>query len=331
MDTQEEKEVQEETTEISAAKKDDTELSAVEKDDTEISEQNTEILEQHKPDYLVRNPRVERVLALEEEISRQREQEKLRGKQIRQEQEYINKLMDLSVEEMLQETKEEQKYNEEFEERIRSQVYRMHGISDDKIQGMREYHNAWYQGAAFSLFFLSMILFVMCGCLHGFDAEVTLFMAFYTAIGGTLLTNGKGQAGVAGVFVKGLYLLLFPAMMTVFVCYELEFSEFAVLLPALTVAGAVILLLGVAAYFFYDPYRVDRKRRKKAENYLREMEKAALKEVRLKEKAYDKQEKKRQKMEERVAKRQERKQKYQQRKEKWSIWWKHKIHRQAES
>ena len=34
----------------------------------------------------------------------------------------------------------------------------MHGISEDKLQGMEERRNAWYQGAAFALFFLSLIL-----------------------------------------------------------------------------------------------------------------------------------------------------------------------------
>ena len=53
--------------------------------------------------------------------------------------------MSLSVENHLRATKEEQQYNEQFEERIRTEVYRMHGISEDKLQGMTEYRNAWYQ------------------------------------------------------------------------------------------------------------------------------------------------------------------------------------------
>lgn len=266
------------------------------------NDNNNDSKETNTADILTRNPRVEKILALEAEIRRQNEQEKLRGRQIRQEQEYIDKMMNLSVEEALHETKEEQKYNKEFEEQIRNQVYHIHGLSDDKIEGMREYHNAWYQGAAFSLFFLSMILFILCGVLHGFHTELTLFMAFYTAIGGTLLTNGKHQSKVGGVLIKGVYLLLFPAMMIIFVCYELSLPSYDVLLPILTVAGAVILLVGVASYFAYDPYREDRKKRKKAEQYLRELEKTALKEIRSQEKAFDKQERKRKKQEEKEEK-----------------------------
>lgn len=255
--------------------------------------------EENRTELLERNPRVEKILALEKEIRRQNEQEKLRGKRIQQEQEYINKMMSSSVEELIGETKEERKYNEELEQRIRGQVYHMHGLSDDKIEGMQEYHNAWYQGAAFSLFFLSGILFVLCGILHGFCAEMSLFMAFFTAIGGTLLTNLKNQSGVLGFLVKGLYMLLFPAMLTVFICYELEFPVYQDLLFVLTIAGAVTLLLGVFSYFIYDPYSEDRKRRKKAERYMRKMEKVALKEVQKQEKVFHKQERKRKKQEKR--------------------------------
>ncbi len=54
------------------------------------------------------------------------------------------------------------------------------------------------------------------------------------------------------------------------------------------IAGVVVLMLGAISYFAYDPYRVDKRNRKKANSYIKEMEKAALKEVRLKEKAFEK-------------------------------------------
>lgn len=132
------------------------------------------------PDYsdiTVKNPRIGKVMRLEEEVQRQSEIEKLRSRRIRQEQEYIDR-MSLSVENHLRNTKEEQRYNEQFEERIRTEVYRMHGISEDKLQGMTEYRNAWYQGTAFAMFFLSLVLIAICGILHGFGSEICIFMAF---------------------------------------------------------------------------------------------------------------------------------------------------------
>ena len=255
-------------------------------------------------DIEVKNPRIGKVMKLEEEAKRQSEIEKLRARRIRQEQEYIDQ-MSLSVESHLRATKEEQQYNEQFEERIRTEIYRMHGISEDKLQGMTEYRNAWYQGTAFALFFLSIVLIAICGVLHGFGSEICIFMAFYTAIEGALLSNGRKQFLFFTVLTKGVYLLLFPVMLVTFTCYELGFEEYALLVPVFAVAGVVVLMIGALSYFLYDPYRMDRRNRKKANRYIVEIEKAALKEVRLKEKAFAKQEKKQAKLTQKQEKRQE--------------------------
>ena len=288
-----------------------------------------------EPDYsdiTVKNPRIGKVMRLEEEVQRQSEIEKLRSRRIRQEQEYIDR-MSLSVENHLRNTKEEQRYNEQFEE-----VYRMHGISEDKLQGMTEYRNAWYQGTAFAMFFLSLVLIAICGILHGFGSEICIFMAFYTAIEGVLLSNGRKQSLFFTVLTKGVYLLLFPVMLVTFTCYELGFEEYALLVPVFAVAGVVVLMIGALSYFLYDPYRMDRRNRKKANRYIVEIEKAALKEVRLKERAFAKQEKKQAKFtrkeEARAQKKAERDERRRQRKEaraerhaRWRAWWSEKLAR----
>ena len=293
-----------------------------------------------EPDYsdiTVKNPRIGKVMRLEEEVQRQSEIEKLRSRRIRQEQEYIDR-MSLSVENHLRNTKEEQRYNEQFEERIRTEVYRMHGISEDKLQGMTEYRNAWYQGTAFAMFFLSLVLIAICGILHGFGSEICIFMAFYTAIEGVLLSNGRKQSLFFTVLTKGVYLLLFPVMLVTFTCYELGFEEYALLVPVFAVAGVVVLMIGALSYFLYDPYRMDRRNRKKANRYIVEIEKAALKEVRLKERAFAKQEKKQAKFtrkeEARAHKKAERDERRRQRKEaraerhaRWRAWWSEKLAR----
>ena len=63
-----------------------------------------------EPDYMqmeVKNPRIGKVLKLEDEPKRQNELEQLRSKRIRQQQDYINQMID-SVEANLKKTKEEQ-------------------------------------------------------------------------------------------------------------------------------------------------------------------------------------------------------------------------------
>ena len=248
----------------------------------ENQEKNETTVLPENPEIMVKNPRIGKVRKLEEEVRRQNELEQLRTKRIRKEQEYIEQ-MSKAVEDHLRNTREEQRYNEEFERLIRKDVYRMHGISEDKLQGMTEYRNAWYQGTAFGMFFLSLILTGICGYLHGFGSELCIFMAFYTAIEGTLLTNGKRQHALLDMVTRILYLLLFPAMLIVFVCFELGFTEYGIVVPVLTIAGVVILVLGAVSYFVYDPYRLDRKNHKKADRYIRDIEKAAVKEVELEE------------------------------------------------
>ena len=151
------------------------------------------------------------------------------------------------------------------------------------------------------VFFLSLILTGICGYLHGFGSELCIFMAFYTAIEGTLLTNGKRQHALLDMVTRILYLLLFPAMLIVFVCFELGFTEYGIVVPVLTIAGVVILVLGAVSYFVYDPYRLDRKNHKKADRYIRDIEKAAVKEVELEEKALAKQAKKQEKKREGIV------------------------------
>lgn len=261
----------------------------------------------------VKNPRIGKVLKLQEEVKRQSELEQMRSKRIRQQQEYIDKMLQ-SVEEDLKNTKEEQKMNEDFEAYIRTEIFRMHGINEDKLQGMAERKTAWYQGAAFSLFFLSLTLIILCGALHGFGSELCMFMAFYTAIEGTLLSSGKKQLPLLDGAIKILYLLLFPVMMVVFICYELGFEEYRWLVPLFVVAGVAVLMLGAVSYFLYDPYREDRKSKKKALVYMKDMEKTAQKEVQLKEKKLEKLEKKRQKEAQREAKKAEKEQQKEQQK-----------------
>ncbi len=137
----------------------------------ENQEKNETTVLPENPEIMVKNPRIGGMGKLEEEVRRQNELEQLRTKRIRKEQEYIEQ-MSKAVEDHLRNTREEQRYNEEFERLIRKDVYRMHGISEDKLQGMTEYRNAWYQGTAFGMFFLLLILTGICGYLHGFGSEL---------------------------------------------------------------------------------------------------------------------------------------------------------------
>ena len=254
----------------------------------------------------VKNPQISKVLALKEEAQRQKQSEQERAKRIQIEMNYLNDML-LTVNDDLTYSKEEQNINSELEHRIQEEVYQMHGISNDKVQGMEERTNALYQGAAFSLLFLSSIMVILCGILHGFDSQICLFMTFYTALEASLLSHRSWKSEILEAFIRLIYLVLFPIMMVVFVCFELGFSQYEQLLPLLIIAGMIILLLGVSSYFLYDPYKQDRKNRKKADRYITEMEKTALKDIQLREAAYKKQERKKEREQHLEKKKAERK------------------------
>lgn len=65
-------------------------------------------------------------------------------------------------------------------------------------------------GCVCAVFFCLLILVAVCGVLHGFGSELCIFMAFYTAIEGTLLSNGRNQAAFFEVLDQGFISVTLP-------------------------------------------------------------------------------------------------------------------------
>ena len=238
------------------------------------------------------------------QIQKQREAEDALFEQIRREQDALNRL-NQSIEKNMERTKEARKYNREFQEHMDAQVYAMYGITEDKLQGIQEYRNAYYRGCAFSLFLLSVVLVALCGLLHGFQSQICLFMIAFSGIEGTLLAQEKKRGKILDTLCKLLYLLMFPLMMVVFICFELGYQEYDLILPWLSVFGICVLVFGTAAYFCYNPYRKEKKKAGEARDTLREIERAVQKEVKKDQKSRVKSEKRQKKLLGREAARQQ--------------------------
>lgn len=235
--------------------------------------------------------RVQKAEWIKQETERRRKLEDDMLEQLMTEQRMIDEL-NRSIDVNMKLTRESKRYNEEVRENLHAQVYAMHGISEDKLSGMKEYKNAYYKGVAFGMFFLSVVMVVLCGIFHGVTTQITLFMAFFTGIEGALLTRERDRGKVLDGLCKLLYMLLFPSMLGIFACYELGLSQYGLLLPYFCVAGAVILVLGTVSFFAYTPYREDRRKAGEAKNTLRDLEKQAGKEVKRNQKLRKKEEKK---------------------------------------
>lgn len=225
------------------------------------------------------NLRVQKAEYIRQQLEKQRQAEDALLEQMMQEQSVIDELQK-SMDDSMERTAESRKYNQEFQEKMNAQVYAMHGLSVDKLQGMKEYKRAFYKGCAASLFLLSLVLVIFCGVLHGFQSEICIFMLAYTAIEGTLLASGTRRMKVLSALCGFLYLLMFPIMLVMFVCFELQYPEYEMFLPYIIVAGICFAVLGAASYFLSDPYRREKRNIRRAKEQIKEVEKIAKKEVR---------------------------------------------------
>jgi hypothetical protein len=272
-------------------------LKEVEGMTDKIVDVNEPIKEENVPDFMsvdIKNPKIGKVLALEEDAKKQYELELERKKKIQVEQEYVNQMIE-NVERHLASTREEERLNSEFERKIQTEIYRMHGISEDKLEGMEERDNAIFQGIALATFIISILIFALCSYLHGITSEISIFTAFFTAIEGTLLSKGKKENKILETIIRTIYMILLPVIIVAFILFEANPAMYALIMPYCIAVGVVILMVGAISYFIYNPYRTAKQNRRKADSYIREMEKVARKDVALREKELKKQEKKREK------------------------------------
>ena len=249
--------------------------------------------------------RVQKTEYIRQQMRKRQEQEDALMAQLLQEQRVIDGLQQ-KINENLEQTEASGKYNKEFKESMNAQIYALHGISEDKLEGMREYRNAYYQGSAFSLFLLSAALIVLCGALHGFQSEICVFMLAYTGIEGALLAQGTKRWKIVDGLCRLLYLLIFPAMMAMFVCYELDYPAYGIFLPYATAAGVAVLVFATLSYFLYSPYRNVKKQVREEKHHIGDIEKTARKEVRRNQKQREKEEKKADRRQQKEDKREER-------------------------
>jgi len=249
--------------------------------------------------------RVQKTEYIRQQMRRRQENEDALMAQLLEEQRIIDGLQ-RKINENLEQTEASSKYNKEFKESMNAQIYALHGISEDKLEGMREYKNAYYQGSAFSLFLLSAAMILLCGILHGFQSEICVFMLAYAGIEGALLAQEKKRFKIVDWLCKLLYLMMFPVMMVMFVCFELGYPEYEQFLPYATLLGTGILVFAVISYFVYSPYRNVKKKVRDARNHIGDIEKIARREVRKNEKTRFKQAKKEQKQLQKEDRRQER-------------------------
>lgn len=256
------------------------------------------------------SPRIQKTEYIRQQMLKRREKEDELMAQLLQEQNVIDTFRD-QISDGLRQTDELSRYNLELKENMTEQIYSLHGISMDKLEGMREYKNAMRRGCNIILFLLSVSLTVLCGVLYGFQSELCLLMLACIGVEGAILAIDRSDYPVISFLCRIIYILIFPAMLGMFICYELEMSAYELILPYASIAGIIILVISALPYFLYNPYRKVKKKLWDAKAQIKEVEKAARKEVDKNQKIREKEEKKeqiRQQKEDRAAQRASQKQ-----------------------
>lgn len=253
------------------------------------------------------SPRIQKTEYIRQQMLKRRAMEDALMEDLKQEQSVIDSFRD-QINDGLIQTEELSRYNQEFRENMTDQIYLLHGISKDKLEGMMECKNAFRRGYSIVLFLLSTALTILCGALHGFQSEICLLMLAVTGLEGAMLAqdNSLDHYPLLRLINRILFPLLCPLMMTMFVCYELGFAPYGFLLPYIAMAGIVILFLSAVPYFIYDPYKGMGKHMRNAKAEIRVVEKVAKKEISKNQRIRIKEEKKELAEQTKEARRQER-------------------------
>lgn len=253
--------------------------------------QNTIISENINPDNSLK---VQKTAYIKQQMERQRAAEDARFKYLLKEQDVIDGLRE-TIDDSMWQTESTRKYNQEFQEQMNMQIYEAHGITADKLTGMKEYKNALYRGAATVMFLLSFALTILCGVLFGFQSNVCILMFAYTAVEGTLLFRKEKQLPVLDIICRVLYMLVFPTMLVMFICFGLEYKAYDLFLPYAVILGVFVTLAGTLSYFLYDPYCQDKKKVQDAKKNIRDIERTVEKEIKKEQKEIRKEQKEREK------------------------------------
>ena len=213
--------------------------------------------------------RIQRAEWIHEQVKLQREAEDEAWEKIMEEQKLLTERR-RSIDADINSNRELKRYHEDCMEDITDQVYSLHGISVDKLEGIKEYRNALFRGEAFIVFCISVIMAAIVAYAYGPTSQLCLYVLMCVGAEGALLSQKRKN------ILFFIPLILIAAEMAGYKLYP-QYLEYV------TMAGEALALLlmmiGTVGYFAHNPYRKDRKNIKAAKSDLKELHKVAKKSV----------------------------------------------------
>ena len=237
--------------------------------------------------------RIQRAEWIHEQVKLQREAEDEAWEKIMEEQKLLTERR-RSIDADISSNRELKRYHENCMEDITDQVYSLHGISVDKLEGIKEYKNALFRGEAFIVFCISVIMAAIVAYAYGPTSQLCLYILMCVGAEGALLSKKRKN------ILFFIPLILIAAEMIGYKLYP-QYLEYV------TMAGEalalIFMMIGTVGYFVHNPYRKDRKNIKAAKSDLKELHKVAKKSVKKNKKSRIKNEAKEAKLAAKQAKR----------------------------
>lgn len=269
---------------------------------TELENQavhNVEPVNEHKD--INESERIQRAEWIHDQVKLQREREDETWEKIMEEQKLITERM-RSIDDDISRNRELERYHEGCLEDITDQVYSLHGVTTDKLEGMTRYKNAKFQGEATVVFVMSIMIAAIAAYAYGVTSQVCMFMLLCIGAEGALLSGPHKKRNLLGGIFRTLFfvpVILMAAEVISFKYYE-NYYEYVTMIGE--AAAILLVVIGTATYFLYNPYRKDKKYVREAQADLKELHKAARKSVKKNQKLRMKNEAKDQKVQAKLAK-----------------------------
>lgn len=232
---------------------------------------------------------IQKYLWAKEQLQRKREQEDQILEQMKQEERILQDIGN-DMNENIAHTRDGRLYQDQIQSRVERQIYEMHDLSHDKLEGMREYKNAYYRGFALAMFILSIAVTACAGYLYGLTSQLCLVLALLTATEAALLVHNERGIWIWRMISKVINVFMLPLILLLFIAYQNQIVLYDMILAYGIYAVGGILIIATAAYFTYNPYRGYRRSIKEAKSTLRILAKKAKKEVRRNQKSRARQE-----------------------------------------
>ena len=134
--------------------------------------------------------RIQRAEWIHEQVKLQREAEDEAWEKIMEEQKLLTERR-RSIDADINSNRELKRYHEDCMEDITDQVYSLHGISVDKLEGIKEYKNALFRGEAFIVFCISVIMAAIVAYAYGPTSQLCLYILMCVGAEGALLSQKR--------------------------------------------------------------------------------------------------------------------------------------------